>query len=90
MELVYLFIGLGIGILFGFMLGDRGRRSKSDEPTEFARLLKQATEDLGRDESVSVTMTAGKYTSDDDDEGADPADDPLGIEQRLLDKWREN
>lgn len=90
MEYISLFIGLGIGILFGFMLGERGRWSKSDEPTEFARLLKQATEDLNKDESVSITMTAGKWDGDNDDEDDDPADDPLGIKQGLLDKWRWN
>jgi len=87
MTLVYLFIGLGVGILLGFMLGDRSRQGKPDEPTEFARLLKQATNDLDKDESVSITLVAGKGS---DEDGGGFPEAPPSIEQRMLDKWREN
>ena len=89
MELVYLMIGLGVGILLGALLQDRVQRDKESSPQELARLLKQATADLNKDEMVSITLSAGKYL--DDDEGdAHPSDDLPNIERQMLDKWREN
>ena len=89
MELVYLMIGLGCGILIGALLQDRVQRDKESSTQELARLLKQATADLNKDEMVSITLSAGKYL--DDDEGdVYPSDDPLNIERQMLDKWMEN
>ena len=84
MDLVYLLVGFGVGILVGALLQDRVQRDR--EPSaqnELVVLLKEASANLDKDESVSIILTAAR---EDDDGSSLP--DILGDEMQQ--NWRNN
>ena len=89
MELVYLLIGFGVGVLVGALLQDRVRRDETPKaPGELAELLKAAVSSVNKDEAVGITITA--FREDDDKGGGDEPSGSPCLGDEMLDNWRNN
>ena len=82
-EMIYLLVGLGVGILLGALLQERVVRGEPKQ-SEIAQLLKDAATMLGTDETVSITVVAGR--ENDDSEGGSAPD----VRLPKLENWRNN
>jgi len=88
MELVYLFIGLGIGILVGALVQDRVRRDEAPKvSSDLASLLKEAASSVDKDEAVSITVTAVREDCGGSDDGH--PDFPF-LCNEMMKNWRNN
>ena len=93
MDLVCLFIGLGVGVLVGALLQDRVRRDEVPKaPGDLVSLLKEAANFVNKDEAVGITVTAyrGDAGDDDDDNDCQPPDLPDWCDGKMVENWRNN
>ena len=65
MDTVSLYFGLGLGIIIGALIQEWNNAKRTPPTGEMSKLFKDACDDLKDNESVSVTLTGGKYKTDD-------------------------
>ena len=87
MTIVYLCLGIALGIIIGALVQEKIHADKNT-PSDLDRLFKQACDELQPNEVVSITLSGSKDIITDGD-GGDVLLDTLSPEASV-DSWRDN